>query len=306
MADKPKDTGRRILFSAQKNEGPFLLEWIAYHKVVGFTDIIIFSNDCNDGSDDLLDALSDAGEIQHYRHEVPSGIAPQANAAALGMDKSLFEHGDWIMWLDIDEYLYIKRGTHKLNDLFGQIGDADAVGFAWRVFGDGGNEVWPGRQISEDFILASKKHFAPNTQVKTLFRYTPLIKGLHLHRPIFHKNVTGNDQYKFIHSGKKLVPSDFFQRYFFSTGDPFHRVPAGEKRYILGQINHYTVRTPDMFARKTARGRGHASPKSTSTRHDAEFYNRYNRNTVIDRKILNLLAELNAELSRLRNRLNSN
>ena len=298
MVKKQNDTGRRILFSAQKNEGPFLLEWIAYHKVVGFTDIIIFSNDCDDGSDDLLDALSDAGEIQHYRHNVPPDVSPQANAAAIGMANDLFEYGDWIMWLDVDEYLYIKHKDHKLDDLFSQIGDADAVGIAWRVFGDGGNEVWPGRQISEDFILASKKHFMPNTHIKTLFRYTSLIKSLHLHRPIFHKHVIGSDQYKFIHSGNKLVPPEFFLK-FHPSGDPFQRIPRDMNRYILGQINHYTVRSPDMFARKITRGRGHTPSKSIHVRHNKEFYDKHNKNQVVDRKILNLLPGLNTELSRL-------
>ena len=34
-----KAPGRKVLFSAMKNEAPFVLEWIAYHKVIGFTDI---------------------------------------------------------------------------------------------------------------------------------------------------------------------------------------------------------------------------------------------------------------------------
>lgn len=33
------------LFSAMKNEAPFLLEWVAYHKAIGFDRIVIYSND---------------------------------------------------------------------------------------------------------------------------------------------------------------------------------------------------------------------------------------------------------------------
>ena len=51
--------------TTQKNEGAFLLEWIAYHKIIGFTDIVILSNDCEDGSDEMLDHLSKSGEIIH-------------------------------------------------------------------------------------------------------------------------------------------------------------------------------------------------------------------------------------------------
>ena len=43
-----------------KNEGPFLLEWIAFHRVLGVTDFLFYSNDCTDATDRLLDALAQA------------------------------------------------------------------------------------------------------------------------------------------------------------------------------------------------------------------------------------------------------
>ena len=58
--------------TTQKNEGAFLLEWIAYYKIIGFTDIVILSNDCEDGSDEMLDHLSKSGEIIHLRNIVKS------------------------------------------------------------------------------------------------------------------------------------------------------------------------------------------------------------------------------------------
>ena len=33
-----------------RDEGPYLLEWVAYHRLIGFTDIVVCSNDCVDGS----------------------------------------------------------------------------------------------------------------------------------------------------------------------------------------------------------------------------------------------------------------
>ena len=57
----------------QKNEGAFEMEWIAYHKTIGFTDIVILSNDCEDGSGEMLDHLSKSGEIIHLRNDDPYG-----------------------------------------------------------------------------------------------------------------------------------------------------------------------------------------------------------------------------------------
>ena len=97
--------------TTQKNEGVFLLELIAYHKIIGFTDIVILSNDCEDGSDEMLDHLSKSGEIIHLRNDGPyddRGIQFAALELA-GRQKGLKE-ADWIMHLDIDEFLNIHVG----------------------------------------------------------------------------------------------------------------------------------------------------------------------------------------------------
>lgn len=38
----PPNAGRKVLVSTMKNEGPDLLEWLAYHKSIGITDFCIF------------------------------------------------------------------------------------------------------------------------------------------------------------------------------------------------------------------------------------------------------------------------
>ena len=48
-----------------KNEGPFLLEWIAFNRLIGVTDFLFYSNDCTDGTAELLDALAARGMLIH-------------------------------------------------------------------------------------------------------------------------------------------------------------------------------------------------------------------------------------------------
>ena len=82
--------------TTQKNEGAFLLEWIAYHKIIGFTDIVILSNDCEDVSDEMLDRLPKSGEIIHLRNDGPYDDR--------GIQFVAMKEADWIMHLDIDEF----------------------------------------------------------------------------------------------------------------------------------------------------------------------------------------------------------
>ena len=44
-----------------RNEAAFLMEWLAHHRAVGFTDFLVFSNDCQDGTDAMLDRLAEMG-----------------------------------------------------------------------------------------------------------------------------------------------------------------------------------------------------------------------------------------------------
>ena len=41
-----------------KNEGAFVLDWLAHHRAAGITDFLVCSNDCSDGTDALLDRLA--------------------------------------------------------------------------------------------------------------------------------------------------------------------------------------------------------------------------------------------------------
>lgn len=40
------------LVATAKDEGPFVLEWVAYHRLAGFDPIIIYQNDSTDGTAD--------------------------------------------------------------------------------------------------------------------------------------------------------------------------------------------------------------------------------------------------------------
>jgi cellulose synthase/poly-beta-1,6-N-acetylglucosamine synthase-like glycosyltransferase len=113
---------RRVLFSAMKNEAPFVLEWIAYHKVIGFDKIIIVSNDCADNTDGLLAALSRSGEIHHVSQQVPDGKTPQGSAVELVNTSGIVQDGDWCIFLDADEFLNIAAGNGTVSDLIERIG----------------------------------------------------------------------------------------------------------------------------------------------------------------------------------------
>ena len=114
-----------VLVSAMRNEGPFVLEWLAYHRVIGVDQVVIVSNGSTDGSDELLTALAAAGELTFLRTTPARGVAPQSAAVAA---------------FDADEFLNVHVGDRTVQALVSALGGAEAMMLNWRLFGSGGND----------------------------------------------------------------------------------------------------------------------------------------------------------------------
>ena len=69
--------GRVTAVSMMKDEGPFVLEWVAHHLAIGFTDLVVYTNDCSDGTEDMLIRLEELGLVHHRRNDIPEGVRPQ-------------------------------------------------------------------------------------------------------------------------------------------------------------------------------------------------------------------------------------
>ena len=65
--NKP-DKNQTVIVTTMKNEGPFILEWIAYHQAIGVQDFLVYTNDCSDGTDDMFDLLQAKGVLQHRQN----------------------------------------------------------------------------------------------------------------------------------------------------------------------------------------------------------------------------------------------
>ncbi|GHC43627.1 glycosyltransferase family 2 protein [Neogemmobacter tilapiae] len=294
---------RHVLFTAVKNEAPFLLEWIAYHKAIGFDTVIVFSNPSDDGTDELLAALAVAGEITHVPHEPPVGVSAQGNAARLANEMGLIVDGDWVMWLDADEFLNVHAGEGKLADLIGRIGDAAGMLIPWRIFGDGGNSHFPGRFISDDFVTATAKHFPPTREIKTLFQASPKTAGFAMsgiNRPIVAPSATPP---LFLSAAGTAISNSDVNLQWLAGQDvaATNRAKPADFSWRLAQINHYMLRTPEFFRLKRLRGRGWATGQAgaSNSRHTDAFYAKMNRNDRQDRSILRHRAATDIQVKRI-------
>jgi hypothetical protein len=219
-----------------KNEGAFLLDWVAHHRAIGFDHILAFSNDCSDGSDAMLDRLAALGGLTHVPNPGPWEEGPQWAALRKAADHPDYARADWAMVIDIDEYLNIRTGDHSLEALIAACDGADAIPVTWRMFGNAGVVAQGDRPITEVFTRAAPAvlHWPWRAlMVKTLFR-TKAFRKPGVHRP---KGPVGP---------VRLSDPGLGQRLFSAPGQDHTR---------LAQINHYALGAMEDYIVKCDRGR---------------------------------------------------
>ncbi|MDV7398640.1 glycosyltransferase family 2 protein, partial [Arthrospira platensis SPKY1] len=87
-----------------RNERPYIVEWLAFHRVIGFDSFYIADNASNDGSTELLQALDRLHLLKWVPFPSPPGQAPQLPAYAQLLTRHVTDE-DWIAVIDADEFI---------------------------------------------------------------------------------------------------------------------------------------------------------------------------------------------------------
>lgn len=227
-----------------RNEGSFLLEWLAHHRVAGITDFLVFSNDCSDGTDTMLDRLEALGWLTHVRNDGPHENGPQWAALKAAASHRLLKQADWAIVMDIDEFVNIHIGDRTIPSLLWALPDADAITLTWRMFGNAGVVRIDDIPVTETFRLA-----APDplnwpwraVMFKTLYRVKAGFGAPGVHKP---KGKPPNGARWYDSAGRLLPagPERIFSR-------------LGEQNYALAQLNHYALGSMEGYLVKADRGR---------------------------------------------------
>ncbi len=280
---------RALAILTVKNEAAFLLDWLAHHRACGFTDFLVFSNDCSDGTDAMLDRLAALGWLTHVRQagEMPEG--PQWAALKAADRHPLVGQADWVLVCDIDEYVNIHVGDRTLTALLQVLPHATAIPLTWRMFGNAGVIGYVDQPIATQFTRA-----APATLVwpwraqlfKTLFRRDGTYRKLGVHRPRDPDPARLGGQVWIDGSGRTLP-------------DRLHKTGIlsdyRQDNYALVQLNHYPLGSAESYLVKCDRGRANRDAQTF----DMGYWVDRNFAAIEDRTILTLNSTaLRAELAR--------
>ncbi len=240
---------RALAVATLRNEGAFLLEWLAHHRACGFTDFLVFSNDCQDGTDAMLDRLAALGWLTHVRNPGPHPKGPQWQALHLADRHPLARAADWAMVLDVDEFVNVQIGDRTLAALVVACPGATAIALTWRMFGNAGVVEIADAPVTHAFTRAAPRvlHWPWRAvQIKTLFRRDGAFGKFGVHRPRAPGRSRLAGEVWYDGSGRRL-PAGFV------LGPSF--TPPGQDVYALAQLNHYALGSMQGYLVKCDRGR---------------------------------------------------
>ena len=278
----------RLLVTAMKNEGPFILEWAAYHLSIGVDRFLVYTNDCEDGSDAIWERLAALGYGAHERNDDIRARGVQKTALMKADDHPLVAEAEWLGCLDVDEFINVKHGQGTLDDLFAALPGADMIMLCWRRFGAAGVAKFEDRPVLDQFRRAAPEvcpYPFHNYGFKSLWRPASGWGRIGVHRPLEPDparlenlrvvNARGDAMDRYREKGLWLNP----------------RTAA----YEGAQVNHYSLGSAESFLVKCDRG----LPNSKTTELGLGYWAERNFNQVEEDSIQRRVPAMKEKLAEL-------
>lgn len=264
---------RFVIVTPMKNEGPFIVEWVAHNLAIGADVIAVFSNDCTDGSDALLDRLDVMGKIRHVDN-TSKKAAPQRRAYRRFLKMDLAGPEDWVIPIDADEYINIRTGDHTLRALTAAVPQARTISMTWRLFGNAGVVDYREGFLTDQFTRAAADITRRPPQawgLKTMF-HRGLWDHIGVHRPK-RPTVEAFGDLHWVNGSGQPMPDRYMKGAWRSGLDSLG--------YDLVQLNHYALKSCESYLVKKARGRAHHGGEALGL----DYWQKMNQTRIEDRSI---------------------
>lgn len=249
-----------------KDERDTLLEWLAFHRLMGASHFFLADNGSTDGTRECLASLARQGWLTLIDVHSEPGAKPQLPAyqRLLAAGAQRF---DAVAFIDVDEFLLPEgapgeRGLLPWLEARFADPDAGAVAVNWACFGSGGARFREPGLVIERFTRRAEQGFGPNRHFKSIVRPSRVVRFSNPHLAVLSRG-----------------------RYVDTAGEPLvMRTDAeGKRRPGLSEavcwqgarVNHYLVKSVEEFVLGKARRGSAATPGLSKGR---DYFMRHDRN----------------------------
>lgn len=248
-----------------KNEGVYLDEWIKFHIKRGVTGLIIYDNESDDNTKEIINKYEDIIFIDYqYWPGESQQIKAYQDAINRYKDKKI-----WLLTIDVDEFLVPIRGfdiKQWLNELDSNISQ---ILVGWLIYGSNGHISQPKGLVIENYPRHAKDDYI--TDYKSIVRPDRVVEAFigHMYK-VVGKTINMNKQRLWYYPYFPLVGS---------TPSPKDKL----------RINHYYCKSLEDLEIKIARGDVFDNNKATRSRKE---YDKQDRNEEMDGTMIPFIEEL--------------
>ncbi|NIZ62986.1 glycosyltransferase family 2 protein [Sedimentitalea sp. CY04] len=291
----PISHDRILVLTSMKNEAPFILEWVAYNKAIGVTHFLVYTNDCSDNTNEILDRLSDLGlvtRVDNPWNPYKTKKKPQHVALEDAMEQPAYEDADWVLTIDVDEFVNIHVGDGTFFDLFKACNDPNVISFTWKFFGNSHVNEYEDRPIMETFTACAPE-FIPKPRLgwgfKSMVHKSAPYTKIGVHRPLKISDESKLDQVRWVNGSGRMMPEMLL------TNNGW-RSTKRSLGYRMATLNHYILRSAESFLVKRDRGR----INHTEQDQGIDYWMRRNYTSETDDRMLSRLPMMQKELDGLK------
>ena len=246
-----------------KNEGPYIKEWIEYHKIVGVTKFYIYDNDSKDNISEILKPYIKSGEVTYtYFPGHPVQIKAYNDCVQKYKNQT-----QYMGFIDIDEFVVpIQKNNliEPIEELMNAKKNIAGVGINWLIYGSNGFQSKPRGLVIENY----RKRSNFDQHIKTICDPRKIKEVVSPHSASFIRPF-----YAVNENGKKI-----------KKGSPFNR----KCRYKKLRINHYHTKSLEEYKAKIKRGRA----TTNETRDLTMFYHVFMNSKVYDYNLEKYVPQL--------------
>jgi hypothetical protein len=274
--NKKKINIKVALCTMGKNENLYVKEFISYYIKFGIDKIIIY--DDNDMNSEKISDMIDF-EFKEYvkiyeTKKLNISNQPQAFTDCYEKYKNIF---NWILMIDMDEYLYIKKDKLKNYLLKSVFNKCDFIKFHWVIPTDNNHLYYENNPLFERF----KGPYKNTIFIKSIIRGNISRLKYWVHSPLIslERNTSCNNIGKIINTNNINIES-------------INKIDT-KKAFII----HFEYKSTEEFIKKLKRGYSNWFGKSLSTFLSWKINGYLKNNKITKQKIDYLEKELNLNLS---------
>ncbi|MGR3514026.1 MAG: glycosyltransferase family 2 protein [Paracoccaceae bacterium] len=285
-----------LTFTVMKNEGPFILEWVAWQRLMGVDHILVFSNGCDDGTDTLLDELDRQRVVLHLPNPLeisppdsPQRKSPHLTGIAFARRLRAWRDADYIFLTDVDEFPLLRGGDACMKSLLRRLEWPDVLTMVETLFGTGDVLAFEDKPVTQTFTRSASMQpgkWRSRRGFKSITRNMPRL-SIRNHRPIAKEAVAKG--LRWLDGSGQDFPQDL--RHVHQKGTDARGM------FDLVTINHYTLRSLESFLVKQDRGDAVAEDRINET-----YFRRRNQVFVENTEMLAHGPRLEEEVAALKQR----